>query len=110
MRHGVYYGPRAVPCACGSTEAYWHGPEDGAREYACDACWELRQKPQTAHGSAFPHEGGCEGCRDEDRCNYCGRTPPKFRATRCTNGRCFDCHREHCTPGGSTSPGHGYGV
>jgi len=39
MRHGVYYSPKAVPCECGSTDAYWHGPEDGARVYCCDACW-----------------------------------------------------------------------
>ncbi len=34
------------------------------------------------------------------------------RATRgaCTNGRCMDCHRDHCTPGGSTGPGHGRGT
>lgn len=31
--------PRAVPCECGSHDAHWHGPEDGAREYCCDACW-----------------------------------------------------------------------
>lgn len=27
----------------------------------------------------------------------------------CTNGRCTDCHRKYCTPGGETSPGHGRG-
>jgi len=27
-----------VPCACGSHDAYWHGPEDGARVYCCDVC------------------------------------------------------------------------
>jgi hypothetical protein len=27
----------------------------------------------------------------------------------CTNGRCQECHRKHCTPGGDTSPGHGMG-
>ncbi len=26
--------PKYVPCACGSHDAYWHGPE-----YACDPCW-----------------------------------------------------------------------
>lgn len=41
MRHGVYYGPRAVPCECGSTEAYWHGDaaKPPGRVYCCDACW-----------------------------------------------------------------------
>lgn len=29
---------------------------------------------------------------------------------RCTNGRCWACHRDFCTGGGSTSPGHGRGV
>lgn len=38
-RHGRYYGPRAVPCECGSTDAYWHGPPSGARTYVCDRCW-----------------------------------------------------------------------
>lgn len=46
-RHGRYYGPRAVPCACGSNEAYWHGP-DGMREYACDRCWERMQRERRA--------------------------------------------------------------
>jgi hypothetical protein len=31
--------PKYVPCACGSHDAYWHGPEDGLREYACVRCW-----------------------------------------------------------------------
>lgn len=31
-----------VPCPCGSSEPYWHGPEDGRREYCCDACWKVR--------------------------------------------------------------------
>lgn len=39
-------------------------------------------------------------------CNVCGG---HLRSGRCTNGRCLDCHREMCTPGGSTSPGHGRG-
>jgi hypothetical protein len=29
-----------VPCACGSTEPYWHGPEHGTRIYCCDPCWD----------------------------------------------------------------------
>ena len=47
--------PSTVPCACGSHEAYWHGPEDGLREYACDACWRRRKAPRrtrTTHGNA----------------------------------------------------------
>jgi hypothetical protein len=37
-------------------------------------------------------------------CEVCGKAIT--RRTRCTNGRCLDCHRAHCTPGGVTSPGH----
>lgn len=33
---------RIVPCECGSTDAYFHGPEDGLREYCCDSCWAVR--------------------------------------------------------------------
>jgi len=36
--------PKYVPCECGSTEAYWHGPEHGLREYCCDPCWDRRRK------------------------------------------------------------------
>lgn len=39
-RHEVYYHQRVVPCECGSHEAYYHGPEDGRREYCCDKCWK----------------------------------------------------------------------
>ena len=34
---------RIVPCHCGSRDAYWHGQEDGEREYCCDRCWNLRE-------------------------------------------------------------------
>ncbi len=34
---------RTMPCECGSHDAYWHGPEYGLREYACDACWGARR-------------------------------------------------------------------
>lgn len=44
-RHERYYGPRAVPCACGSHEAYWHGP-DAYRTYSCDACYEIQQQAE----------------------------------------------------------------
>ena len=41
MSRGVYYGPRPVPCECGSACACWHG--DAAvppgRVYACVPCW-----------------------------------------------------------------------
>lgn len=37
-------------------------------------------------------------------CEVCGKETN--RQTRCTNGRCLECHRAHCTPGGATSPGH----
>lgn len=37
-----YYSPKIVPCECGSADAYWHGPEDGLREYCCDFCWRKK--------------------------------------------------------------------
>jgi hypothetical protein len=36
---GVYYAPKIVPCECGSTDVFWHGPAHGRRIYCCDACW-----------------------------------------------------------------------
>ncbi len=51
QRHGIYYGPKVVPCECGSTEAYWHGPE-GLRTYSCNRC----AAPCLVCG-----EPGCEG-------------------------------------------------
>lgn len=53
-----------------------------------------------------PHEGGCECCRAAKVCNVCG-TPLGHAA--CTNGRCSECHRQCCSPGGGDRPGHGYG-
>jgi hypothetical protein len=38
-------------------------------------------------------------------CEVCGADIS--RAAHCTNSRCMACHEKHCTPGGSTSPGHG---
>jgi hypothetical protein len=38
------YIQKIVPCECGSLEPYWHGPEDGAREYCCDGCWKRRER------------------------------------------------------------------
>jgi hypothetical protein len=35
---------KIVPCECGSLEPYWHGPEEGRREYCCDACWDRRRQ------------------------------------------------------------------
>lgn len=56
----------------------------------------------------FPHAGGCEYCREEGICNWCG-TPTTPSTGKCTNGRCAGCHAQHCTLGGDTYPGHGYG-
>lgn len=56
--------------------------------------------------TSFPHPGACEDCRAEHRCNFCGNV---LTNPHCTNGRCWVCHREECTPGGDTSPGHGFG-
>lgn len=42
-------------------------------------------------------------------CEVCGASL-KGDAGRCTNGRCSNCHRKYCTPGGETSPGHGRGT
>lgn len=41
-------------------------------------------------------------------CDACGAETTS--RNRCTNGRCLKCHARHCTPGGSTSPGHGRGT
>jgi len=51
-RHEQYYQPRAVPCECGSMEAYWHGPKEGQREYCCDACWRKRTRAEARHQAA----------------------------------------------------------
>lgn len=42
-----YYAQRPPPCPCGSREAYWHGPEDGLREFLCDACWNSAPPSKT---------------------------------------------------------------
>lgn len=54
----------------------------------------------------YPHQGGCEACRDTRVCNYCGGS---LNPLRCTNGRCGNCHTDICTAGGSTERGHGFG-
>lgn len=61
--------------------------------------------------SDYPHDGGCEGCRDSGVCNVCGTRVAgrDAAAPKCTNGRCMSCHRDVCTGGGDTTPGHGYG-
>lgn len=41
-------------------------------------------------------------------CEVCGAVTSS--GERCTNGRCATCHRDHCTPGGITAPGHGRGT
>jgi hypothetical protein len=41
-------------------------------------------------------------------CRVCNGPAPM--AERCTNGCCARCHREYCTSGGSTGPGHGLKV
>lgn len=58
-----------IPCACGSREAYWHGPEDGARAYCCDPCWQaqLRREALAAYRRDEAHE--------EDRCACGARLP-----------------------------------
>ena len=62
------------------------------------------------HGNGYPHGGGCVACRMIHVCNACGGSIIYFHShSRCTNGRCMSCHRRFCTPGGGTSPGHGYG-
>ncbi len=42
-------------------------------------------------------------------CNVCFVPTPGVWSGRCTNGRCSDCHAKHCTEGGATTPGHGFG-
>jgi DNA-directed RNA polymerase subunit RPC12/RpoP len=65
--------------------------------------------PGTTPGEwlAHPHAGGCAGCREDKVCNVCGR--PVLARTRCTNGRCPECHSRVCTSGGDRTLGHGYG-
>lgn len=41
-------------------------------------------------------------------CEVCHKKTSPMEGA-CTNGRCPTCHKAHCTPGGSTSPGHGRG-
>jgi hypothetical protein len=51
-RHEAYHQLKIVPCPCGSTEPYWHGPTDGRREYCCDACWEKMTTHKTLQQQA----------------------------------------------------------
>ncbi len=39
---------------------------------------------------------------------YCDACGVNARSSKggCTNGRCGPCHTKHCTPEGTTSPGH----
>jgi hypothetical protein len=48
----VYYAQTPIPCPCGSTLAYWHGPETGRRVYCCDACWHV----MPGSGTRWPDE------------------------------------------------------
>jgi hypothetical protein len=41
-------------------------------------------------------------------CEVCGKLTSQSSG-RCTNGRCGECHRQHCTTGGEHGPGHGRG-
>jgi len=67
-----------------------------------------QMKTPSYHTGPHPHPGGCEGCRDARVCNGCGK-PFEFPSRAfCTNGRCYQCHI-HCTSGGGSQPGHGYG-
>ena len=46
------------------------------------------------HDGPYPHFAGCHGCLIEDTCTECGET----HKTRCSNGRCDDCHHRICGP------------
>ena len=41
-------------------------------------------------------------------CRACDKPYPV--GTGCTNRLCESCHRRFCTPGGTTSPGHGIDI
>jgi hypothetical protein len=62
------------------------------------------------HEGPYPHEGACAGCRTAHVCNVCGSSYDGHGAGHCTNGRCSACHNAHCTSGGDTYPGHGFGT
>lgn len=58
MSHGQPpHVQKIVPCECGSSDAYWHGPEDGLREYCCDRCWRIRIRQAPASGKKMPPRG-----------------------------------------------------
>lgn len=60
----------------------------------------------------YPHGHGCQGCFEAKRCAVCGTSiDVTFEGglPHCTNGRCMQCHTKHCTGGGVSGPGHGYG-
>lgn len=63
------------------------------------------QVARRVHSGDYPHEGGCLGCRRMKVCNICAEP---WGHNHCTNGRCDRCHNAVCTPGGVTSPGHGF--
>jgi hypothetical protein len=63
--------------------------------------------PLLANVAPYPHEGSCPACRAAGVCNACGGPAPA--STRCTSGRCDDCHRNVCTGAGNPHV-HGFGV
>lgn len=79
-----------------------------AGQEAARAIGTMAMRAEVHAAMPYPHRGGCERCYAERRCNVCGVSTKNDRG-RCTNGRCSSCHRDVCTPGGETSPGHGYG-
>ena len=63
MSHGTYYGPKIVPCECGSREPYWHG-ENGLRVYCCDKCWaKSPENPDRAVGGLRRALDFLDACR-----------------------------------------------
>lgn len=87
-----------------SSDPHWNGREVVVRE-----SWSrgMLLWVRVLIPSPYPHEPSCPKCWEEKKCNVCGE-PGGWNI--CTNGRCDTCHRTHCTPGGSTSPGHGFGL
>lgn len=65
--------------------------------------------PFTMDGSPVRPAGRRRSADRRSTCECCGVDTTRDQG-RCTNGRCGSCHRQHCTPGGSTTPGHGRGT
>lgn len=84
--HGRYYTPTAVPCECGSTEAYWHGPESGQRQYCCDPCWKKKDAKMTITTDEYlehsqDNDGYCTSCGEFS----CGGVEPDAEGYECPN-------------------------